>query len=60
LTDDAKNKTAREREKITGGWRKLNNMEFHNFYSSEHIISVMKSGMQWAWHLARMAYMRNA
>jgi hypothetical protein len=28
----------REREAVTGGWRKLNNEEFHNLYSSPNII----------------------
>jgi hypothetical protein len=31
-----------KREKVTGGWRKLNNEEFQNLYGSPNIIWVIK------------------
>jgi hypothetical protein len=30
-------------EEIAGGWRKLHYEEFHNLYSSSHIMRVIKS-----------------
>jgi hypothetical protein len=42
-------------------WRKLNNEELHNLYSSPSIIRVIKSRrMRWAWHVAQMGEKRNA
>jgi hypothetical protein len=39
----------------TGGWRKLNNEEFHNLYSSPSIIRMIKSRRtRWSWHVARI------
>jgi hypothetical protein len=36
------------RDKVTGGWRKLHNVELHNSYSSPNIIRVIKSRrMRW-------------
>jgi hypothetical protein len=36
-------------------WRKLNNDELHNLYSSPNIVRVIKSSrMRWARHVARM------
>jgi hypothetical protein len=32
-----------KRDEVTGGWKKLPNQELHNFFSSLHIIRVMKS-----------------
>jgi hypothetical protein len=32
-----------KREEVTGGWKKLNNEELRNFYSSPRIITTMKS-----------------
>jgi hypothetical protein len=32
-----------KRNKITGGWRKLHNEEFHNLYSSPNKIRMTKS-----------------
>jgi hypothetical protein len=33
---------APKRDEVTGDWRKLHNEELNNFYSSPHIISMMK------------------
>jgi hypothetical protein len=36
---------------VTGGWRKLDNEELHNLYSSPSIIRLIKSGrMRWTGH----------
>jgi hypothetical protein len=32
-----------ERDRVTGGWRKLHNKELHNLYSSPSIIRIIKS-----------------
>jgi hypothetical protein len=32
-----------QRDEVTGGWRKLNNDELHNLYSSSSIITMIKS-----------------
>jgi hypothetical protein len=38
-----------------GSWRKLNNDELHNLYSSLNIVKVIKSRMmRWTGHVARM------
>jgi hypothetical protein len=50
-----------KRDEVTGGWRKLDNDELHNLYSSPSTIRMMKSSrMRWAWHVARMGEKRNA
>jgi hypothetical protein len=41
------------RGEIIGGWRKLYNVELHNFYSSPNIISMIKTKMRWAGQAAR-------
>jgi hypothetical protein len=49
------------RDEVTREWRKLNNEELHNFYSSPNIIRMTKSRrMIWARHVARMGEMKNA
>jgi hypothetical protein len=41
-----------KRDKVTGGWRKLNNEELRNLYSSPSIIRMMKSRrMSWEGHV---------
>jgi hypothetical protein len=44
-----------KRDEVTVGWRKLNNEELHNLYSSPSIIRMMQSRrMRWPGHAARM------
>jgi hypothetical protein len=46
---------------VVGGWRRLQNEELHNLYSSLNIIRVNKSRrIEWAWHAAHMREMKNA
>jgi hypothetical protein len=49
-----------KRDGVTGGWRKLQNEELHDLYSSSSIIRIIKSkGLQWAGHVVRMVEKRN-
>jgi hypothetical protein len=50
-----------KRDKMTGGWRKPHNEEFHNLYSSPSIIRMHKSRrLKWAGQIACMGEPRNA
>jgi len=35
-------------------WRRLHNEELNDLYSSPNIVRVIKSGIRWAGHVARM------
>jgi hypothetical protein len=44
-----------KRDEMFGSWRKLNNEELHNLYSSPNIIRMTNSmGLKWAGYLARV------
>jgi hypothetical protein len=43
-----------KRDEVTGEWRKLHTEELKDLYSSPIIDRVIKSGMRWAGHVARM------
>jgi hypothetical protein len=48
------------RDKVTGEWRKLNNEEIHDLYSSLSIIRIIKArSVRWAGHVSRMGEKRN-
>jgi len=47
-------------EEVVGDWRRLHNEALHNLYTSQNIITVIKSiRMGWAGHVARMGEIRN-
>jgi hypothetical protein len=50
-----------KRDEVIGGRRELLNEEFHNLYSSQRIIRMIKSRrMRWARHVARIGEEKNA
>ena len=50
-----------KRDKVTGEWRKLNNEELNDLYSSPNIVWVNKSRkMKWSGHVARMRERKGA
>jgi hypothetical protein len=50
-----------KRDEVTGEWRNLHNKELHDLYSSQSIISIIKSRrIRWAGHIVRMGEKRNA
>jgi hypothetical protein len=50
-----------KRDEVSGEWRKLNNKELHDLYSSPSIIRITKSRrIRWAVHGAQIGEKRNA
>jgi hypothetical protein len=46
---------------VAGEWRKLHNEELRDLYSSQSIVSIMKSRrMRWTGHVARVGEKRDA
>jgi hypothetical protein len=49
-----------KRDEVTGGWRKLHNVELHNLYSTPSIIIIfIWIRMRWAGHVAQIGEKRN-
>jgi hypothetical protein len=46
--------TLRERDEVTGEWRKLHNKELHNLYSFLNIRQSKSRKMRWAGHVTCM------
>jgi hypothetical protein len=50
-----------KKNEVTGGWRKLHNVELRDLYSSPSIIRIIKyRRMRWVEHVARMEKKMNA
>jgi hypothetical protein len=43
-----------KKDEITGEWRKLHNEMLNVLYFLSNIVRVIKSGMRWVGHVARM------
>jgi hypothetical protein len=49
-----------KRDRVTGGWRRLSNEEFHSLYSSSSVIRIIKlRRMRWTGHVTRIEEKRN-
>jgi hypothetical protein len=47
--------SGQKRDEVTGGWRKLHNVELHNLYSLPSIITMIKSRrIRWAGQVEQM------
>jgi hypothetical protein len=61
LVSDIKEKLRLRVFEVTGEWRKMNNEELYDLYSSPRIIRISKwRRMRWAGHVARIGEKRNA
>jgi len=43
-----------KKDEVTGEWRRLRNEKLNDPYCSPNIFWMIKSGMRWAGHVARM------
>jgi hypothetical protein len=49
-----------KRDEVLGGWRRLHNEEFHNLYTLQNVVRVIRSRrMRQAGHVACIEVMRN-